>query len=330
MLTNKEFGMKRILITAIVFFACAATATAQQDPQFTQWFNDKQSFNPAANGLQPGNCITGFFRNQWTGFDSQPQTFMLNYTGQINGFGGIGLTFYNDQLGQESNTIFRASGAYHLPAAGPGKLSLGLGLGYYGKELGNDWLPPDGVESIGSDAAINSDVRNDNGFDLNLGVYYWKPGEYYFGISATHLTQSDLDQLSIQLKSHFYTMGGYNFNQIATNLDLRTNLLVKSDFNKWALDVNANVLYSNFLYGGVSYRPGDAIAPMVGVEYCMDNSTDLKEAKNCFRFGYSYDVTTSEISNFSSGSHEIFLGYCWYVINKPLKNIHSNPRFLGK
>ena len=98
MLTNKEFGMKRILITAIVFFACAATATAQQDPQFTQWFNDKQSFNPAANGLQPGNCITGFFRNQWTGFDSQPQTFMLNYTGQINGFGGIGLTFYNDQL----------------------------------------------------------------------------------------------------------------------------------------------------------------------------------------------------------------------------------------
>jgi type IX secretion system PorP/SprF family membrane protein len=321
--------MKRILITAIVVIM-AVSAKAQQDPQYTQWFSDKQSFNPAAVGLQPGFCATGIFRNQWSGFENQPQTFLLNMTGNIDTDGlkgGYGLTFYSDKLGQENNTIVRGSFGYHLNA-GSGTLSLGLGLGYYGKQLGNDWLPPEGVASIADDSAINSDVRSDNGFDLNFGVYYFKPKEYYFGISATHLTQSDLDQLSIQLQRHFYVMGGYNFNQIADGIDLRTNLLAKSDFNKWALDINANILWNDMLYGGISYRPGDAIAPHVGIEYCSTTSSKYSTRQQCFRLGYSYDVTTSEINNFSSGSHEIMMGYCLYLQEIIVKQRHANPRFL--
>lgn len=320
--------MRRILTTAIVLLIGFA-AKAQQDPQFTQWFNDKQSFNPAAVGIRDGNCISGFFRNQWTGFDNQPTSVLLNYAGKINRpmlKGGMGISFFNDKLGQETNNIFRGMFAYHMNA-GTGTFSAGLGLGYYGKQLGSDWLPPEGAESIPLDNAINGNQQSDGGFDMNLGVYYFKQGEYYIGASATHLTQSDLTSLSIKLKSHLYVMGGYNFN-LSGNTQLRTNMLAKSDFNKWALDVNANVMFNDMLYGGLSYRPGDAIAPHVGIEYCTSKSSQLQTTNMCYRFGYSYDATTSEIRNFSSGTHEIFVGVCFSINNIPMTNRHANPRFL--
>jgi hypothetical protein len=49
---------------------------------------------------------------------------------------------------------------------------------------------------------------------------------------------------------------------------------------------------------GASYRSGDAI---VGIfEYQVDRK---------LRIGYSYDYTLSELKSYSSGSHEIMLGY---------------------
>ncbi|MFM1932012.1 MAG: hypothetical protein RL226_1315 [Bacteroidota bacterium] len=314
--------MRRILLAVAVTLSVSAVK-AQQDPQYTQWFNDKQSFNPAAVGLTDANCISMFYRTQWTGFDNQPKTALFNYSGRINNFGGIGLTFYNDKLGQETNNIFRAMGGYHLNAGG-GTLSLGLGLGFFGKKLGQDWLPPDGIESIPDDRAINNQSKSDNGFDLTLGVYYFKPEKYYFGLSTTHLTQSDLSELSIKVARHYYLMGGYNFD-INSDFILRTNLLAKSDFNKSALDVNANVLWQNMLYFGVSYRPGDAVAPMIGLEKCMSTSSKTESKTQCFRIGYSYDATTSEIKNYSSGSHEIFVSYCFKFVSTPPTR-PDNPR----
>lgn len=331
--------MKRILTITIAVLA-TWNLSAQQDPQYTQWFNDKQSFNPAAIGIRDGHCISGFFRNQWNGFTAvnpltgqdvlaAPNTVMLNYAGRIEtpGFqGGMGLTFYNDQLGQETNNVVRAMFAYHLNA-GPGTLSIGLGLGYFNKQLGNAWRPPDGAQSVFTDDAINASIETAGAFDMNLGLYYFKPREYYFGISSTHLTQSDLEQLSIKTVRHYYVMGGYNFN-VADDVVLRTNLLAKSDFNKSALDLNVNVLWSDLLYGGLTYRPGDAFAPVIGFEYCASKDEKTSKSMICYRLAYSYDFTTSEIRNFSSGSHEIFAGVCFSYQNIPQARRHANPRFL--
>ncbi len=345
MLTNKGKRMKRILTIAIAVLT-AGSVHAQQDPQFTQWFNDKQSFNPGAIGIRDGHCISGFFRNQWNGFTTtlpassfqglgaqdviaSPNTVMLNYSGRIDtpGMqGGMGLTFYNDQIGQETNNVIRGMFAYHLNA-GPGTLSLGLGLGFFNKQLGNRWLPPDGEASIANDNAINAQVLSASAFDMNFGAYYFKEREYYFGISATHLTQSDLEDLSIQTVRHYYIMGGYNFD-VADDLVLRTNVLAKSDFNKSALDINVNVLWSDLLYGGITYRPGDAFAPVVGFEYCQSKDEKTTKSMICYRLGYSYDFTTSEIRNFSSGSHELFVGVCFSYQNIPQMRRHANPRFL--
>lgn len=312
--------MKRILLF-VALIAASITMKAQQDPQFTQWFNDKLSFNPASAGINNAHCLSAFYRTQWTGLEGQPKTAMFNYSGKVGTKLGVGLNFYNDQLGQETNNVVKLSGAYHMPAGNGAQFSAGISLGFYGKQLGNDWRPIDQ-----GDNTIPNNGVNDNAFDLGLGVYYWKQDKYYVGLSSTHLTAADMEQLNIGVARHYFFMGGYNFDlNTSTPLVLRTNLLAKSDFNKTALDVNVNVLYDGFLYGGLTYRPGDAIAPVVGVEYCQAKE---KGGNQCFKLGYSYDVTTSNLSNYSNGSHEIFLSYCFTIVNIVEINKHSNPRFL--
>lgn len=317
--------MRKVLLI-LGFIGAAVAVEAQQDPQFTQWFNDKLSFNPATAGINNAHCLSMFYRSQWGGLDRQPKTAMFNYSGAVEpAHGGIGLTFYNDKLGQEQNTIVRGAYAFHAnPNSQGGIFTAGLALGFYGKKLGNDWVA---IDPVANDNAIPNNATASNSFDLNLGVYYYKPNSYYVGLSSTHLTQADLKEMSITVARHYYFMGGYDF-QLPSSLVLRTNLLAKTDFNASTVDINANVLWNNMIYAGLSYRPGDAVAPMAGIEYCTSKSTKTMKSETCFKLGYSYDATTSELRNYSSGSHEIFLGCCFKFQTIQIRNQYANPRFL--
>ncbi|MEY3397609.1 MAG: hypothetical protein RL220_203 [Bacteroidota bacterium] len=323
--------MRKVLLSA-VFAASALFSFSQQDPQFTQWMFDRLSFNPAAAGTggcgDGMHCISAFYRDQWDGFDRDPKTALFNYNGALT-LGpekttiGIGASFIKDNLGQERNTAFRISGSYHIPMQNGALVTAGLSFGSYGKKLGNDWRPIDD-----GDPVIPSNETNDGSFDLGFGLMYIKPGEYYAGISATHLTAPELDKMSIQVVRHFYFMGGYNFT-LGSGDVVRTNVLAKTPFSVSIFDVNANYLWRNMLWGGLSFRPGDAISPMVGFQKEMaEKQTKTKVSRSCFMLGYSYDMTTSEIKTYSAGSHEIFLTYCFKTTEIPVKARHGNPRFL--
>ena len=208
---------------------------------------------------------------------------------------------------------------------GQNKLSLGLGVGYLGKQLGGNWVAPDGPASIPLDDAIDGSRVTDGSFDLNFGAYLFNPDNYYVGLSATHLTGQNLNDLNIEVARHLYFMAGYIY-PVNNNIKIRPNLLVKSDGNETTLDINANVLVNNMIWAGLAYRTEDAIAPMVGFQTSWNNEDET--FPQTIRVGYSYDLTTSEIKNYSSGSHEIMVTYCFNMIDKVLMKKHSNPRFL--
>ena len=316
--------MKKILLLAAAAVFSSAVH-AQQDPQFTQWMNDKLSFNPGVAGTDGANCLNILYRNQWSGFAGNPKSFLGNFHAPVKALrGGLGFTAYSDKLGQESNTIARLSYSYHLPV-GPGKLGIGLGLGLLSKKLGNDWLPPDGPLDVVPDAAISENKVSAGSFDLNFGLYYYKTDHFYVGLSSTHLTGQDLKDLSIQVARHYYFMGGYTYG-INDNIKLRPNLLVKSDAQETTIDLNVNALINNMFWVGLSYRTEDAIAPMAGFQYAFNNEDETMP--QTIRIGYSYDLTTSEIKTYSSGSHELMLTYCFNIIEKLVKKSHGNPRFL--
>ncbi|MFP5471650.1 MAG: type IX secretion system membrane protein PorP/SprF, partial [Bacteroidia bacterium] len=69
-------------ISTCLVFAVALVAPnftkAQQDYQVTHFTFDRLSINPGYAGINDQLCASGIFRNQWTGFDGNPETRVLN------------------------------------------------------------------------------------------------------------------------------------------------------------------------------------------------------------------------------------------------------------
>jgi type IX secretion system PorP/SprF family membrane protein len=295
-------------------------AYGQQDPQFTQYMFDRLSVNPAVAGNGGNICATALLRQQWTGFDGAPKTGLINLQGPIAKINsGLGLTFYYDKLGQEKSTIARLHYAYHFKVGAQSTFSAGVYLGMSGRALDGNWIATDGVAN---DNAIPTAGKSANGFDLGAGLYYKSP-KLWLGISSTQLPETELKSVSIQNKRHYYVQAGYDW---AIGGDkkytLEPSALLKSDASSTQLDLSALFLYDEILWIGASYRTEDAIAPMIGYQMKMPKGDSM------LRIGYSYDVTTSELKNYSSGSHEVMLSYCFKIVKPVVNEIYHHPRFL--
>jgi type IX secretion system PorP/SprF family membrane protein len=310
--------MRGILTVACCVMLGGATM-AQQDPQFTQYMFDRLSINPAVAGTSGQLCATALLRQQWTGFDGAPKTGLLNAHMAIKRISsGVGLSVYLDELGQQKTTFAKLHYSFHRKL-GAGTLGVGLSFGMLTHRLGNQWVAR---EPISSDNAIPAGGANDFGLDLGAGLYYTAP-TFWIGLSSTHLTEVKMDAVSIQTRRHYFVQAGYDW---AIKGDkkyvLQPSVLVKNDGGgSTQFDLNATFLYNNALWLGVSYRTEDAIAPMLGYQFKPNE-------KSMLRLGYSYDVTTSRLRNYSSGSHEVMLNYCVLLEKKPDTQIYRNVRFL--
>lgn len=299
----------------------AGLAYGQQDPQFTQYMFDRISVNSGVAGTSGNVCATALLRQQWSGFDGAPKTGLINVHGPINKINsGIGMSVYFDKLGQQNSTIARLHYAYHVkPGGGLGTLGIGLYAGLSSRSLGNQWVA---VDPVTDDAAIPDNGSSASGFDMGFGVYYTSP-KLWAGISSTQLNEAELADVSIKNKRHYYVQAGYDLQLKNPKFMLQPSLLLKSDATSTQIDLNALFMYDKTVWLGVGYRTEDAIAPMIGYQVQMG-----KEKTGMLRIGYSYDVTTSELKNYSSGSHEIMLNYCFKIVKPKVIEIYGHPRFL--
>ncbi len=310
----------RGILTAVACAVVTGASFAQQDPQFTQYMFDRLSVNPGFAGTTGSICATAIMRQQWSGFDGAPKTGLINLHAPIAKINsGVGLSVYMDKLGQLNSTAARLSYAYHFRLSGTSVLSVGVYAGLTSRTLGNDWVA---VDPVADDAAIPANGRSDSGFDLGAGLYYKGP-KVWAGLSSTQLPEAELSDVSIKNVRHYYAQGGFDW-WIGGDkkYTLQPSVLVKSDGTSTQLDLNALFLYDDMVWIGAGYRTEDAIAPMIGYQHRFPKGNSM------FRIGYSYDVTTSELRNYSSGSHEVMLSYCFNVVKPPVIEIYKHPRFL--
>jgi len=281
---------------------------------------DRLSVNPAVAGGTGNICATALMRQQWTGFDGAPKTGLINLQGPINTINsGLGLSVYYDQLGQEKSTIARLHYAYHFKVGSQSTFSAGIYAGMSGRALDGRWIA---IDPVADDNAIPTSGKSASGFDLGAGLYYKSP-KMWLGISSTQLPETELSDVSIKNKRHYYVQAGYDW-AIGGNkkYTLQPSVLLKSDASSTQLDIGALFLYDDMLWIGASYRTEDAIAPMIGYQHKFPKGDSM------LRLGYSYDVTTSELKNYSSGGHEVMLSYCFKIVKPVVNEIYHHPRFL--
>ena len=306
--------MKKVyLALTCIFFATALELSAQQDAQISQHMFAKLAFNPAYAGSNGAYCGTLLYRNQWTGFGGEPKTFLFTgdaYIADISS--GVGLTVISDQIGFDKNLGLRAAYAYRLDL-GAGKLGLGVDFGMMQKSVDGSKF----VFTESGDQSIPTNNVSGSAFDLGFGAYY-NTDKMFVGASASHLTEGVIkyDNIKTKLARHYYLQAGYNIDLTST-MTLKPCVLMKTDAASTQLDINTNVLINNKYWAGLSYRLQDAVVIMVGIELIPN-----------LKLGYSYDLTLSDIKTYSSGTHEVMLGYCFKPVKVIHRQFHRNVRFL--
>lgn len=327
--------MKKIFTTLTVALAAITSVSfAQQDPQFTQFMHSKLIYNPGYAGTSEAICANVLYRQQWVNFPGAPKTGLLSFDMPIGQLPlAIGLNVMTDQIGFDKTLFARLALSYNR-RIGAGVLGIGIDGGILQKQFNGTWITPDGTSKY--DPNIPNYQSYDNtgnlttnpglnklSYDFGFGAFYSIANKMYVGISSTHLAAQDIktnNDIKFALARHYYIVGGYTFDLgEGGKHGINPNVKIKSDAASTQLDVNLTYIYNRTFWVGVSYRMQDAIAPMLGARFLKDKS---------LKVGYSYDVTMSKIKGYSSGTHEIMLGYCFNV-KKPKKvTSYQNARFL--
>src|SRR6478752_3612826 len=107
--------MKKLF--AKIAFAVAGftgVATAQQDPQFTQFMFNKLIYNPGYAGTSGAVCGVIQYRNQWLGFEGSPTDIAASVDMRLKTAPlGIGLSVISDKIGPMSTTYARIAGSFN-------------------------------------------------------------------------------------------------------------------------------------------------------------------------------------------------------------------------
>lgn len=297
--------MKRLNIAVLFLIMAVYPVLSQQDPLSSQYMFNTLTFNPGYAGTSGMICATAFNRQQWAGFEGAPSTTVFNISTPVKPFkipSGVGLLVESDNIGFDKDINISASYSYHLDL-GLGVLGIGINAGMLNKTLNPEWNIPAGDAHTppSGDPLIPENKESYVAFDAGLGVYY-KTEKYYAGLSVTHINQPKIkfSKGLPYISRHYYFTGGYNISLPNPSLELLPSVFAFSDGKALQFNLTSLIRYNKKVWGGVSYRYGDAIIGIVGFELF-----------NGIRLGYSYDFTMSDMKTNSSGSHEFMVNYCF-------------------
>lgn len=316
---------KLVKLLFVYFFlvVCGGVTIAQQQAQFTQDMVNPYMINPALSGVEDFIDIKAGVRQQWTGIEGAPVTRYLTAHSSVgkthhprtrrndyHNWHGVGGMFLNDQAGGLAMNTIVANYAYNL------KITDGKGYGMkhtdgvrlaVGTFLGMtqfNFLDNPTVQ-VDDDNALRS-LRTKKPWvtEASVGGMLYYLDKYYVGLSAMNLfgnsfnrNNNDISDVS-RFVRHYYFISAYKQKIGENGLFLMPSIVARfASPLPVSYDLNLRLDYKDTFFGGVTYRNQDAVALLLGVIY---NDT--------VEFGYSYDVTLSDLGKYSNGSHEIIIG----------------------
>ncbi len=313
---------RHLLLTSLLLLIFGSLGYGQQEYQISHNMFNSVAINPGSVGGNESIDVTAIMRQQWVGFkDAEgnnvaPQTFLASIDAPLNFLhGGVGATVMQDKLGFDKTINLKLDYAYRTTFAA-GDLGLGLQVNIANFSHGKigDYDPIDKDDDALTQATSQSDMT----FDFGLGAFYKVPGSYYAGISASNILQTKGVNTKYNTKRHYYLTGGYEYTLPGhPAYEIDPSVFIKTDGTVVQYDFNALVKYNNKFWGGLSFRPQDAVVILLGV--------NIKS----LMVGYSYDLTTSKILGAgTAGSHEIMLRYSFNLEFEKHPRSYKNTRFL--
>jgi type IX secretion system PorP/SprF family membrane protein len=318
----------KLLVLSVALFT--SYGVSAQDLHFSQWFNSPLTTNPANTGFIPNSDyrIGANYRNQWADILSVPyKTMSIWGDAQIfrdrldNAWVGVGGVILRDVAGSGNLTSTKIYGslAYHQMLGYSSLVTAGFNVGWANKRVDPTRLKfPEnfnkglGFFETGVPAGLNFSSYNTSYLDVQAGMNYaYFPTENLYvnaGVSVHHLNRPK--------ESFFDNTTGYD-NRLAeryigfANASIKLNDMViinpmayyttQAGASELVGGMNANYNLSGDgevqVSGGLYYRAGDAVIPMIGFQWKI------------FKMTFTYDVTTSSLKNYNNarGAYEFSL-----------------------
>ena len=287
----------RLLIFAMMLVGMVSYS--QQDAQYTQYMYNTINVNPAYAGSRGVMSIFGLHRTQWVGLDGAPVTNAFSVNSPIENTNlGVGLSFVNDRIGPTVENTISTDLSYTIPVSETYKLSFGIKATANLFSFDRDKL---NIPSQSQGDPLLQSLSNNFSPNVGAGVYFHSD-KSYLGLSVPNFFQTkrynDNDYAVYKERMNAYLIGGYVFD-LSPNLKFKPAFLGKMvQGAPLQLDVSGNFLINDKFVLGAAWRWSAAASLMAGFQ-----------VSDGLYMGYGYDLETTKLAHYNSGSHEIFLRY---------------------
>ena len=303
---SKKLGLSGIAIAFILLISGASNDVDAQDPQFSQFFANPLYINPAFVGTSRCPRIFMNYRNEWPALSGTFVTSSVSYESYVSSLeGGLGVILMRDEAGggtlntTSANILY----AYHGELGRYYSIRAGIQAGYIQKSL--DWDKLTFGDMIDPrygfiyDTKETKMVDSRGNLDISAGLLVYSK-KYFGGFAVHHLTQPtegfvDVSNSRLPMKVTVHVGAVIPLDE-TDEFKFAPNIIFQrqQDFQQ----INLGFYLKNGpIYGGLWYRQAernaDSFTVLAGVE------------AGKVRFGYSYDITLSKLSNASGGSHEL-------------------------
>jgi len=288
--------MKKILL--VWFTVCSFVTMAQQDPLYSQYYNNPMLINPAFAGSNERLYAGVAYRTQWAGMDGAPKMYSFNsHIGLADNKVGLGVIAVQDQIGDFKTIQYGATGAYRIKLR---KSTLSFGMQMGATRFATD---PNLVKVFNSsDPAFNqfSQTR----FNTGAGVLLQNE-RYTLSLSVPRLLANSVSQAGQTIQvygQNYYLYGSYVFYMRERVQFKPSTLLRATNGSPIAADVNCNFIFNENYTAGVFTRNLGTYGFLAQI------------IMSHYRFGYVYEIP-SKNSTLNFASHEFSLALSLDVLH---------------
>lgn len=325
--------MKRPLkIFGVLLALVAGLSASAQDVDYTQYYLNNASYNPAFTGFEEFVDVKVGFRQGWNSF-AIPNNYMffslnssLNSTKRtavgsnslrisdpeklhaiqngkkIRRKHGIGTTITGRKLGPYSVNTINAHYSYHLPVSSRLTLAFGARVGMESQKVRLDgYHVRDEVNDQLYQEIIRSGQGNSMAALVDFGYVLYSRG-FNFGISSLNLVRSDIGGPRLVAAAEQRTfIAQVALTQIRAGKNLVFSPGARLAYTANAdpsLNFNARFTYKKIVYIGAGFsNTGNKMSGLFGLQ--IEDKLTLH---------YSYDKFLSHLNNFNTNVHEIVVG----------------------
>ena len=283
--------MKKIIILAALVIT--NLVNAQQDPQFTQYFDNFLHVNPAYAGSSGMLSATAIHREQWVGFAGNLRSTTMSLHTPLNYRSvGLGLTAVNDVIGPIHQTAVYADFSYTLKLGKTARLALGLKGGV--NMLNFNTSKWDDVQ-LDDPAFVN--VQNQISPNVGFGVYYHDE-HFFLGLSSPRLMEGSTSSATYREQRHYFGIVGGIF-PVSAKWKLRPSVQVKATMGApISMDISLAGIFNDKLWIGAMNRWNAAAGGFVQYQITRQ-----------FRLGLASEYGMTPIRNYNNGTFEVLMSY---------------------